>query len=335
MAMKKLRSIIVVLLLLSGSVRMLAQDFHLSMYDAGPLFLNPALTGLVDADWRIHAQYRNQWKAVAFKPYNTGLISFDAPVGKWGFGGQITEMRAGIGNYNVLQGLASAAYTISIDKKQFHNLSLGVQAGATQKSIEYKLYTFDNQYTAANGGSFNQDLPSGENFGTQSRILPQVNAGALYYYSRMQSRFNPFVGFSAFNLTQPKETFFGTNNLLPIRYYLHAGIRINVTEQLYFIPKVLVMRQANANEQTAALDVGYFLSEQKIYLLGGVVYRNLDAAAFSLGARLDNIIGKVSYDVNVSSLARASNGRGAFEISVTYMSKKKRKAKLTSACPRI
>jgi hypothetical protein len=151
----------------------------------------------------------------------------------------------------------------------------------------------------------------------------------------MQSHFNPFIGFSAFNITQPKETFFGANNVLPIRYYLHAGIRINVTEQLYFIPKVLIMRQLNANEQTAALDVGYFLSEQKIYLLGGVVYRNLDAAAFSLGARVDNIIGKVSYDVNVSSLARASNGRGAFEISLTYIAKKKGKAKLTKACPRI
>jgi type IX secretion system PorP/SprF family membrane protein len=323
------------LLLVSGSTKMLAQDFHLSMYDAAPLFLNPAMTGLVDADWRVHVQYRNQWKAVAFKPYNTGLISFDAPVGKWGFGGQIIEMRAGIGNYNVLQGMASAAYTVSFDKKQFHNLSLGVQAGATQKTIEYKLYTFDNQYTTANGGGFDQSIASGENFANQSQILPQVNAGALYYYSKIQSRLNPFIGFSAFNITQPKETFFNMNNVLPIRYYIHGGIRINVTEQLYFIPKVLVMRQLNSNEQTEALDVGYYLSAQKIYILGGVVYRNLDAAAFSLGARLENIIAKVSYDVNVSSLARASNGRGAFEISITYMSKKKRKAKLTAACPRI
>jgi len=136
------------------------------------------------AKWRLHAQYRNQWKSVAFKPYNTALISIDAPVKNWGFGAQIINMRAGIGNYNVLSAMGSLAYTVSIDKKKFHNLSLGAQGGITQKSIEYKLHTFDNQYTAANGGSFNQDIPSGESFANQSQILPQLNAGVLYYYSR-------------------------------------------------------------------------------------------------------------------------------------------------------
>ena len=85
-----------VLLLITGALK--AQDFHLSMYDAAPMFLNPALTGVVDANFRVHAQYRNQWRSVAFKPYNTALISLDAPVGKWGFGGQIMNMRAGVGN---------------------------------------------------------------------------------------------------------------------------------------------------------------------------------------------------------------------------------------------
>lgn len=333
--MRKARVLVLLSLLLVLVPRAKAQDFHLSMYDAGPLFLNPAMTGLVDASWRVHAQYRNQWKAVAFKPYNTALISVDAPFGKWGFGGQIIEMRAGIGNYNVLQGMASAAYTISIDKNRFHNLSLGIQAGGTQKSIEYKLYTFDNQYTTAGGGTFDQSISSGENFASQSQILPQVNAGALYYYSKIQSRFNPFVGFSAFNITQPKETFFDMNNVLPIRYYLHAGVRVNVTEQFYLIPKALVMKQLNASEQTFAVDAGYYLTEQQIYLLGGVVYRSKDAAAFSLGARVENIIGKISYDVNVSSLSKASNGKGAIEISLTYMPKSKKKAKLAKACPRI
>src|SRR6185369_15701385 len=84
-----------------------AQDFHLSMYDAAPLFLNPAMTGLVEGKMRAHAQYRNQWNSVAYKPFTTALISFDMPKGKWGFGGQVSNMRAGIGNYNVFQLLGS------------------------------------------------------------------------------------------------------------------------------------------------------------------------------------------------------------------------------------
>src|ERR1700740_3479063 len=102
-----------------------AQDFHLSLYDAAPLFLNPAMTGVIDAKYRVHAQYRNQWSSVAYKPFNTALISADMPKGKWGFGIQIIDMRAGIGNYNVFQGMLSTSYTVPLDKRKFHHLSFG------------------------------------------------------------------------------------------------------------------------------------------------------------------------------------------------------------------
>src|SRR6218665_8491 len=108
-----------------------AQDFHLSMYDAAPLFLNPAMTGLIDSKVRAHAHFRNHWNAVAYKPFTTALVSVDAPVKKWGFGGQVSNMRAGIGNYNVFQLLGSAAYSIPLDGEKYHNLSLGLQAGLT------------------------------------------------------------------------------------------------------------------------------------------------------------------------------------------------------------
>ncbi len=304
------------------------------MYDAGPLFLNPALTGVVDAQWRLHAQYRSQWRSVAYKPFQTALVSYDAPYKRWGFGGQIINMRAGIGNYNVFQAMFSAAYLASFDKNKYHNLSMGIQGGITQKSLEYKIFTFNDQYTTANGGGFNQSLSSNENFQQQSQMIEQVNAGLMYYYSRQQSRLNPFIGFSAFNITQPKETFFDMSNRLPMRYYAHAGLRINITEQFYVLPKMLVMMQNNAQEQTFAVDAGYFLSGSDLWLLGGGVYRSKDAAVLSVGARKSNYIAKLSYDVNVSTLAVASGGRGAFEISFTYMGLKK-KAKEIKNCPRI
>jgi len=95
-----------------------AQDFHLSLYDAAPLFLNPAMTGLVEGKMRLHAHYRNQWNAIAYKPFTTALVSFDMPKGKWGFGGQVSNMRAGFGNYNVFQALGSVSYAVPIDKNK-------------------------------------------------------------------------------------------------------------------------------------------------------------------------------------------------------------------------
>lgn len=320
------------LLLVTTSLK--AQDFHLSMYDAGPLFLNPALTGVVDANFRVHAQYRNQWRTVAFKPYTTALISLDAPKGKWGFGGQIVNMRAGVGNYNVLQGLFSVSYAVPLDKHKYHNLSFGLQAGATQKRIEAGLYTYNNQYTNTDGGYFDKTQPSGESFNRQSFVSEQVNAGFMYFNSKQQSRINPFFGYSAFNLTNQKETFYTSSNKLPIRHYVHAGLRINVTELFYVLPKVLIMMQKNATEQLYSIDAGYFFKEQEFYVLAGANYRSKDAAVFYIGARKNNYIAKIGYDANTSSLKDVSKYRGAFEISFTYMAKKS-KSKELRHCPRL
>jgi type IX secretion system PorP/SprF family membrane protein len=321
-----------ILLLWSCSIK--AQDFHLSMYDAGPLFLNPALTGVVDANFRVHAQYRNQWRSVAFKPYNTALISLDAPKGKWGFGGQIINMRAGVGNYNVLQGLFSVSYAVPLDKNKNHNLSFGLQAGAMQKTIEAGLYTFNNQYNTSDGGYFDKNLASGETYNRQSYVREQVNAGILYFNGKQQARLNPFLGYSVFNLTNPKETFYGSDNKLPLRHYVHAGVRINVTELFYVLPKVLVMMQKNATEQLYSIDMGYFFKEQEFYVLAGLNYRSKDAAVFYIGARKNNYIAKIGYDANTSSLKDVSKTRGAFEISFTYTAKKSNK-KDVRHCPRL
>lgn len=330
--MVKKTLIILMVGLAFGKVK--GQDFHLSMYDAAPIFLNPAMTGVFEGDWRIHSHYRNQWKAVNFKPYTTAALSFDMPMNKWGFGGQLMNYRAGIGNYNAFQALGSAAYTTPIDQQMSHNISIGIQGGFTQKAIEYQLHTFDNQYTTTNGGGFDNTIASGENFSGQSIMVPDVNAGVLYYYAKQQSKLNPFLGISAFNLLEPKETFFGSDNKLPMRFYIHTGARVNLTELIYVLPKVLIMQQNEYQEQTIAVDAGFFLKQPELYLLAGGIYRNKDAVVISLGARKADFIAKVAYDVNTSTLAPVSTGRGAFEISFTYM-KQRNNPKESKICPRL
>jgi type IX secretion system PorP/SprF family membrane protein len=311
-----------------------SQDFHLSMYDAAPMFLNPAMTGVFEGDWRVHTHYRTQWKAVNFEPYTTALVSFDMPFKKWGFGGQVMNYRAGIGNYNALQGLVSAGYSTPIDANKAHNIAFGVQAGMTQKSVEYQLHTFNNQYTTTNGGGFDNSLASGESFDGQSFVVPDVNAGLMYYYARQQSWINPFVGLSAFNLLTPSESWYGVDNSLPMRFYMHAGARVNITETIFVLPKVLVMQQEEFSEMTLAMDAGFFLKEAELYLLGGLVYRAKDAFVLSIGARKSHFIAKIAYDINTSSLAPSTTGRGAFELSFTYM-KQKPKPKEVKICPRL
>jgi len=330
----KISKLIILILLLFAIGKTKAQDFHLSMYDAAPMFLNPAMTGVFEGDWRVHTHYRTQWKSVNFKPYTTAMVSVDAPYKKWGFGGQIMNYRAGFGNYNALQGLMSLSYSTPIDVNKHHNISFGTQLGLTQKSVEYQLHSFNNQYTTQNGGGFNTSMASGEDFVGQSIMLPEVNAGLMYYYAKQQSIVNPFVGFSAFNLLTPTESLFVGDNKLPMRMYLHAGTRVNITETFYLIPKMLWMQQKEFNEMTYAVDAGIFLKSSELYLLSGLTYRNKDAMVFYVGAKKENFIAKVGYDINTSSLSPASTGRGGFEISFTYM-KQKPKSKGEKICPRL
>ena len=171
-------------------------------------------------------------------------------------------------------------------------------------------------------------------FQGQSQFQEAVNFGALYYYGKQQSRINPFVGFSAFNLTQPKESFVGGNNRLPIRLYTHAGVRVNVSELLYFIPKILVYTQKNIVQETFAIDAGYYFKGEKFYALAGYIFRARDANVFNIGFRKDNYIAKVGYDFNQSTLRGTTKTRGAFEISLTYMGKKS-KSQDVKNCPRL
>lgn len=331
--MKRVRSTYFVLLLaIAGKV--LGQDFHLSQYDAAPLFLNPAMTGLVETKERAHLHYRSQWGAVANKPFTTALASYDVPRGKWGFGGQIVNMRAGTPSYNVLQLLGSASYAVSIDKDKFHNLSLGLQVGFNQKRLEYESLTFETQWTTANGGSFDKSLPSSESFVAQSFFQEVVNFGALYYYGKQQTRLNPFVGFSAFNLTTPKDAFLLSASRLPRRYYMHGGFRFNLSEILYVIPKMLVYTQAKTIQQTYAVDAGYYFKGEKFFALTGYTFRKNDASVVYVGLKRDNYIAKLSYDLNTSSLRGVSKTRGAYELSFTWLGRKVKESEIKS-CPRL
>ena len=328
-----IKKLFILFLIIVSLSKAKAQDLHLSMYDAAPLFLNPAMTGLFDGEWRVHAQHRTQWKSVNYKPYTTSLISVDKAYKKWGIGVQIARLKAGFGNYSTLQGLLSFSYSTPIDAKRYHNMSFGMQGGINQKSVEHELLSFDNQYSPNNGGSFNSSINNGEQFNDQTFYIPELNAGLMYYHAKQQSFLNPFVGISAFNLIKSNESFLDDKNKRENRYYFHAGTRINITELFYVLPKILIMKQGNFNEQTIAADVGYYLKNAEIHLVGGLIYRNDDAIVITIGAKKNSISGKIGYDINTSSLNSSTSGRGAVEISLTYIHKKKKKnAKI---CPRL
>jgi type IX secretion system PorP/SprF family membrane protein len=334
-----------------------AQDFHLTQYDAAPLNLNPSMTGMFDGFFRIHAHYRTQWAALATNPFQTMEIGYDMPLKKFSIGGQLMDYTAGTGNYNVFSFEASGAYDLAIDKNDVHHIAVGVQAGIIQKSINFAKLSWGNQYTYANGGGFDQTVNSGENFSSQSFILPDVNLGFTYYYARESARVNPFLGFSASHINTPTETFYATSNKLPVKYILHTGCKINLSETVQLLPKIFFMRQtlgkadikSNDKEMTINLFLHYYLRQSDAYILFGPTFRlsgplskknatieemEKDAAAIEMGLKYGRYTYRVSYDINTSTLNPYSNGRGGLEISVTYIGRKHQPNPVIN-CPRL
>ena len=331
--LRGLRRCVLFLFLVSPLVNV-AQDFQLSQYDAPPLFLNPAMTGMFDGQYRVHAHYRTQWAAIASKPFTTAGVSFDMPYKKFGIGLQVMNNRAGAGSYNATSALLSLGYDVVFDKPNNHHLALGAQAGILQKSVDVSKLTFGNQYIGANGGSFNADVLSGETFSSTSFTVSDVNAGLLYYYAKESARLNPFIGFSAFHLTEPAEVFLGGTSKLPIRYYFHGGTKININEKVQLLPKFVYMKQTNAESFTASLLLHYFMKDNDTYLIFGPTIRSKDAAIIEAGIKKGKYLARISYDINTSPLKTVSSSRGGFEISLTYIARKSTPNPLAN-CPRL
>ena len=99
--MKRLKQLAFFTLLMTFMFSAKAQDIHFSQFYLSPLNLNPAMTGVMNCNIRLVANYRNQWASVlrsnAFRTYS---VSYDQriPVGRndfFGIGGTFWGDRAG------------------------------------------------------------------------------------------------------------------------------------------------------------------------------------------------------------------------------------------------
>ena len=129
-----------------------AQDLHFSQWFNSPLTTNPANTGFIpDADYRVGANYRNQWVNIASVPYKTISVWGDAQLfrdrlenGWIGLGGVILRDVAGSGNLTSTKGYASIAYHQMMGYSSL--LSFGINAGFANKKIDPSKLMFPDQF---------------------------------------------------------------------------------------------------------------------------------------------------------------------------------------------
>jgi type IX secretion system PorP/SprF family membrane protein len=158
----------------------------------------------------------------------------------------------------------------------------------------------------------------------------------LYFDAQPGKKANVFAGFSASHITRPTDAF-GTNSgaTVPVRYTVHGGVRINLAENFSLTPNFLYLKQRSASEKMFGAYASVKAMEDTEFLLGAN-YRFEDALSPFVGFYYKNMVLGVSYDVNTSDLGKMAKGSNSFEISLSFIGKKRAKTpEAEFVCPRL
>ena len=310
-------------------------DPHFSQYYANPLWLNPALTGVMDGDFRVTGNFKQQWTGID-NGYKTSAVSADFRTSdKVALGLNVLNQSAGSAGYNYLTAYGSFGYQITLSDDGYQRLNFGLQAGLINRSYNPNSLQFDNQYNPSIG--YDPGLSTFENLNTTKSTVFDASAGLFYYNGTPASRANLFFGVSVAHIAPANDPFAtddGVKRRIPMRYNVQAGLRLRTTNFLDVTPHVLYIRQQQNQIRAAGLNLEFRLAEETSLILGGM-YRLDDAAIGSVGLHVKRLLIGASYDYNTSSL-KSNLGRqqGVYELSVSYIFKH-RLRNIEPICPRL
>lgn len=346
----QLKAASIVVLAVFMGLSAFAQDPHFSQYNAAPLTINPAMTGLFSGSYRFTAIYRSQWGSIlkdeSVPMFRTFSGSFDMriPTTKYdafGVGLMFMNDRAGEAEFGTNQVNLSISYLKALDRHGKHYLTAGFQGGLAFRSINYNNLRFGNQF---DGTGFNPGI-GGETFGDDNFTFFDVGAGLFWYYAP-KKRTNFYAGFAVGHLNRPDQSFFeGPDAKLFMRYTGTGGVQVPLGGQLDLLPSFLIMSQGPAFETQVGMLLkllfeankpqgnAFYIGPQYRIVRGEdkaiasdalILMTRFDFSSFSLG---------FAYDLNFSELTAATNSRGAFEVSAIHVGAFKKKPK-DVFCPR-
>lgn len=345
-----MKKIFIALFMMVGALSVQAQDIHFSQFYLSPLNLNPAMTGVMNCNVRLVANYRNQWASVlknnAFSTYS---VSYDQriPVGRYdyfGVGGTFWGDRAGESNFSTTTGKLAFSYSKRMGgyRDKNHYLVVGVQGGAAQRSIDFLNLRWPNQHDGE--GGFDPSIGSGETgLVNDNFIFADFEAGLLWF-TVLNENSNFYIGGAFHHLTSVDQSFYdesanvdqGGTTLYP-RFTGHVGGEFMVGNNFGLVPGLIVMRQGPSFQTNFGTSLKFLLGNTRFnyqaFQIGGWVrlanrYQNeetakglgilSDAAILSTRFDYNDFSLGFSYDINISPLATASGGNGGFEFALVY-----------------
>ncbi|HHS95518.1 MAG TPA: type IX secretion system membrane protein PorP/SprF, partial [Phaeodactylibacter sp.] len=202
--------------------------------------------------------------------------------------------------------------------------SLGMQAGVITNRVDYsKMIAFDVEPLIAAGAP-------------DKISYLDVNVGLAWFYNF--NRFsNLYGGVSVFHLNNPDVSFFKDTDLeegllMRRRLVIHGGAELEVNREHMIKPSFLIMNQKPHREITLgsfwrykSLRNGGRKSVSAIYFGGWLRwslaqdYLSTDAIIAAIRFDYKQTFLSLTYDINISTLTKASSGAGGPEFSIIHI----------------
>lgn len=334
-----------VLLILSFSAGVKAQDVHFSQFFEAPLWRNPSLAGLFNGDIRFQGVYRTQWGAVTV-PYQTGSFNgeYKMPVGSGDdfltLGAQVVFDRAGTTRFTTTSLLPAINFHKALSTEKNTYLSLGFMGGMVQRSIDRSKITTSSQY---DGSGFNQFLDINEDIADYNTVYGDASVGMSLSSQIGESEYdNFFVGAAYHHFNRPVNSFYRNPGIeLQPKWVYSLGVRMGLTPNTYLDIQSDFTKQGSYTEIMAGAMVGFGLSgydfNESVYNIHfGAFTRWGDALIPVVKIDFIPFTAAFSYDINISQLRTVSQGMGGFEFSLSYRGflERHNSSKNAILCPR-
>ena len=329
--MKKLRKMMLVPLAAMATQMLNAQDPSFSQFFSSPLNINPALTANINADWRVIANFRDQWIGPA-SPYVTGTVSYDRKLFQkkipgveegnlFGIGTMLMYDRAMAGIVNSTYASLNLSYNVKLTEGDVkHKLAAGFGAIYGHRRIDYSRVDFEEQFT---GYGFNTNLPTGESSLSKMKPYFSVSAGLTYSITTQKSNFD--IGAASFHINKPRQTFLQDDKqVLAMRNVLHSNFESFINERVVLNVNGIYQYQSKAEYFSIGAALGYYLpTAQDILLTGGLWYWSANAIIPYVGIAWGDYQFGVSYDVTTSKLKQANDKPNTYELSLIIRGRSK------------
>jgi type IX secretion system PorP/SprF family membrane protein len=318
---KFLRFILIGIAMLSIQ-ELAAQGMHFSQYYNAPMLLSPANTGLMpDNDFRLGAQYRNQWAQVpasfnTISAYGDFQVLRNKNETNWlGIGGAFFNDRAGTGDLSLTKIQLTAAYHVQLGS--YNMFSIGLGAAFVQRSVNFRKLTFDTQW---DGFSFDPGLANGESYAFQRTSYADFSAGINYAFYPNENTYLK-VGLGLDHVNAPTESFYKMENKIGRRPVANIDLLLRLDDNWIAEVSGYYTQQKSASEIVYGAQFSCNVSPHERrpnVLIFGVYHRLGDAVIPVLGFEWNKIKVLASSDITISSLSSATHGNGALEISFVY-----------------